>query len=116
MIMNNTGRREFLGSRKNHFMFREDGLEVLRHKGCLSGLDGMELGNNARMTFLSICSMRWELMISGEPKVMPWNLYCFPSWSNCMVNSLKSMRMRPKVLSHSAPNTISQPPMLIANI
>jgi hypothetical protein len=32
-------------------MFREDGLEVLQHKGCLSFLYGMELGNNARMAF-----------------------------------------------------------------
>jgi hypothetical protein len=51
MIMNTMGRRESLGSGKNHLMFREDGLEVLRHRGCLSGLYGMELGNNARMTF-----------------------------------------------------------------
>jgi hypothetical protein len=51
MIMNTTGRRESLGSGKNHLMFREDGLEVLRHRGCLGCLYGMELGNNARMTF-----------------------------------------------------------------
>jgi hypothetical protein len=51
MIMNTTGRRESMGSGKNHLMFREDGLEVLRHRGCLNGLYGMELGNNARMTF-----------------------------------------------------------------
>jgi hypothetical protein len=50
MIMNTTGRRESLGSGKNHLMFREDGLEVLWHRGCVSGLDGMELGNNSRMT------------------------------------------------------------------
>jgi hypothetical protein len=36
---------------KNNLMFREDGLEVLRHKGCLNGLYGMELGNNIRMSF-----------------------------------------------------------------
>jgi hypothetical protein len=29
MIMNTMGRREYLGSGKNHLMFREDGLEVL---------------------------------------------------------------------------------------
>jgi hypothetical protein len=51
MIMNTTGRRDSLGSGKNHMVFREDGLEVLRHKGCLSCLYDMELGNNARMTF-----------------------------------------------------------------
>jgi hypothetical protein len=51
MIMNTMGRRESLGSGKNHLMFREDGLEVLWHRGCLNGLYGMELGNNSRMTF-----------------------------------------------------------------
>jgi hypothetical protein len=51
MIMNTTRRRKSLGSGKNHLMFREDGLEVLRHIGCLSCLYGMELGNNSRITF-----------------------------------------------------------------
>jgi hypothetical protein len=49
MIMNTTGRRKTLGSGKNHLMFREDGLEVLQHRGCLSCLYGMELVNNTRM-------------------------------------------------------------------
>jgi hypothetical protein len=51
MIMNTMGRRKSLGSGKTHLMFREDGLEVLRHRGCLSCLYGIELGNNAKMTF-----------------------------------------------------------------
>jgi hypothetical protein len=51
MNMNTTRRRESLGSGKNHLMFREDGLEVMRHKGCLSGLNGMEFCNNAKMSF-----------------------------------------------------------------
>jgi hypothetical protein len=51
MIINTTGRWEYLGSGKDQVMFREDGLEVLRHRGCLSCLYGKELGNNARMTF-----------------------------------------------------------------
>jgi hypothetical protein len=51
MIMNTTRRRESLVSGKNYLMFREDGLEVLRHRGCRSCLYGMELGNNAWMTF-----------------------------------------------------------------
>jgi hypothetical protein len=33
------------------FLSLIDGLEVLRHRGYLSCLYGMELGNNARMTF-----------------------------------------------------------------
>ena len=32
-------------------MFREDVLEVLQYRECLSFLYGMELGNNARMKF-----------------------------------------------------------------
>jgi hypothetical protein len=43
MIMNTTRRKESLGSGKNHLMFREDELEVLRHIRCLSGLNVMEL-------------------------------------------------------------------------
>jgi hypothetical protein len=39
------------GEWKNHLMFREDGLEVLRHRWCFSFLYGMEFGNNTRMTF-----------------------------------------------------------------
>jgi hypothetical protein len=71
MIMNTMGRRESLGSVKNKFMFGEDGLEVLRHRGCLSGLNGMESCNNVRMTFFEQFSMRWELMVSRELTVMP---------------------------------------------
>jgi hypothetical protein len=51
MIMNTTGRRESLGSGKDHLMFRKDGLEVLQHRGCLYLLYDMELGNNTRMNF-----------------------------------------------------------------
>jgi hypothetical protein len=50
MIMNTTGRRESLGSGKEHLMFRKDGLEVLRHRGCLYSLYGMEFVNNTTMT------------------------------------------------------------------
>jgi hypothetical protein len=51
MMMNTTGRRKSLGSGKKHLMFREDGLEVLWHRGCLNYLYGIELGNNSKMTF-----------------------------------------------------------------
>jgi hypothetical protein len=54
MIMNTTGRRESLGSGKDHLMFRKDGLEVLRHRGFLCCLYGMELGN-ARYQIYKIC-------------------------------------------------------------
>jgi len=57
--------------------------------------------------------MQWELMILGEPVVMPWNLYFCPFCLNCMVKSLKSMRMGPRVHNHSTPRTMSQPPMSI---
>jgi hypothetical protein len=49
--MNTVGRRESLGSGKYHLMFRNEGLEVLQHWGCLCFLYGMELGNDTRMTF-----------------------------------------------------------------
>jgi hypothetical protein len=32
-------------------MFIDDGLEGMMHRGCLSGVNGMELCNNYRMTF-----------------------------------------------------------------
>jgi hypothetical protein len=51
MIINNTGRMKSLGSGKNNLMFGEDGLEVLQHRGCLSGVNGMELCNNSKITF-----------------------------------------------------------------
>jgi hypothetical protein len=57
MIMNTTERRESLGSGKDQLMFRKDGLEVLRDRGCLYCLYGMELGDNTRMTFLRSFSM-----------------------------------------------------------
>jgi hypothetical protein len=51
MSMNNTGRRKSQESGKDHLMSREDGLEVLQHRGCLCFLYGMDLGNNTRITF-----------------------------------------------------------------
>jgi hypothetical protein len=51
MIMNTIRRRESLGSGKDQLMFRKDDLEVLRDRGCLYFLYGMELGDNTRMTF-----------------------------------------------------------------
>jgi hypothetical protein len=43
MMMNTTVRRKSLGSGKNCLIFGYDGLEVRRHRGCLSGVNGMEL-------------------------------------------------------------------------
>jgi hypothetical protein len=51
LIMNTMGRRKSLGSGKISLMFEEDELEVKRNKGCLSGLNVMELCNNVGMTF-----------------------------------------------------------------
>jgi hypothetical protein len=51
MIMKTMGRRESLGRGKDQLMFRKDGLEVLRERGCLYFLYGMELGNNTKITF-----------------------------------------------------------------
>jgi hypothetical protein len=52
MIMNTTGRGKSQGNVKNKLMFGEDGLEVRMHRGCLCGMNEMELCNNSRMTFL----------------------------------------------------------------
>jgi hypothetical protein len=51
MIMNTMGRGKSMGSGKNSLVFGYDRLEVMMHGGCLNCLNGMELGNNARMTF-----------------------------------------------------------------
>jgi hypothetical protein len=51
MIMDTTRRGKFLGSGKNNLVSGEDRLEVAMHRGCLNGLDGVELGNNSKMTF-----------------------------------------------------------------
>jgi hypothetical protein len=50
MIINTTGRKEASGSVKDQLMFRKDGFKVLRYRGCLCCLYGMELGDNTRMT------------------------------------------------------------------
>jgi hypothetical protein len=50
-IMNTIGRRVALGSGKYHLMFRKESLEVMRDRGCFCFLNGMELGNDTRMTF-----------------------------------------------------------------
>jgi hypothetical protein len=50
MIMDAMGRGKFLGSGKNNLVSGEDRLEVGMHRGCLNGLNGVELGNNSRMT------------------------------------------------------------------
>jgi hypothetical protein len=51
MIMHTMRRRKSFGSGKKNLMFGDDGLEVKRNKGCLIGLNGMELCNYSRMTF-----------------------------------------------------------------
>jgi hypothetical protein len=45
--MNTTGRENSLGSGKKGLMFGDNVLEVRMHRGCLSGVNGMELCNNA---------------------------------------------------------------------
>jgi hypothetical protein len=75
MIMNIVGRGKSMGSGKNSLVFGEDRLEVRMHKGCLNCLNGMELGNNARMTFFEDI---FHSMGTDDLRglfVMPWNLY-----------------------------------------
>jgi hypothetical protein len=51
MIMGTTGRGNSMGSVKNILVSGKYILEVKVHRGCLNDVNGMELGNNARMTF-----------------------------------------------------------------
>jgi hypothetical protein len=50
MIMNSTGRGNYIGSVKNSLVLGKYRLEVRMHNGFLNYLNGMELGNNANMT------------------------------------------------------------------
>ena len=74
MIMESMGRGEFFGDGKNNLVAREDRLEVGMHRRCLNNMNGVKLGCNSQMTLLRRFSMQWELMILGEPVVIPWNL------------------------------------------
>jgi hypothetical protein len=80
MIMNTVGRGKDMGNGKSSVVFRKYRLEVKMHKGCLNCLNGIELGNISKISFLRIFSFQWERMISGDPIVIPWNLYC---WLSC---------------------------------
>jgi hypothetical protein len=51
MIMNTSRRGNSMGSGKNNLVLGEDRLEFMMHRGCLNYLNGMELGNDAQMTF-----------------------------------------------------------------
>jgi hypothetical protein len=51
MIMGTTGRGDSMESVGDSLISREYRLEVKVQKGCLNDMNGMELGNNARMTF-----------------------------------------------------------------
>jgi hypothetical protein len=57
MIMNATRSEKSMGSGKNGLVLGEDRLEVKMHRGCLNCLNGMELGNNAQMTFFKELSI-----------------------------------------------------------
>jgi hypothetical protein len=116
MIMNTIGRRNSLGSSKNILMLGEDGLEVKRNIGFLGDVNGMELCNNVGMTFFEEFFHTMGTNDLMGTFLISWNLYCWHSWLNFMVNSLKSMRMVSRVLKHMTPNTMSQPPMSIAKI
>jgi hypothetical protein len=46
------GKGEVHGEWKKKLMFGDDGMEVRIHKECVSGVNGMMLCNNVRMTFI----------------------------------------------------------------
>jgi hypothetical protein len=50
MIMDSMGRGMFFGSGKNNLVEGEDISKVEMHIGCLNNMNGVDLGNNARMT------------------------------------------------------------------
>jgi hypothetical protein len=50
MIMDSMGKGKLFGSGKNNFVEGEDTLEVGMNRGCLKSMNGVELGNNYRMT------------------------------------------------------------------
>jgi hypothetical protein len=52
MIMNITRRRKSLRGGKSIWMCGKDSLEVRMHRGCINGLNRMELRNNIRVAFL----------------------------------------------------------------
>jgi hypothetical protein len=51
MVMVVAGGGKALGSLENNLVLGKDRLEVGVHRGCLNCLNGMELGNDTRMTF-----------------------------------------------------------------
>jgi hypothetical protein len=51
MIMGVVERGKSMGSVRNILVLGDYRLEVGTHQGCLNYLNGMELGNNAKMTF-----------------------------------------------------------------
>jgi hypothetical protein len=52
MIMNTTRRRKSLRGGKNNLMCGKDSLEVRMHRGCLNGLNRMDLRNDTGVAFL----------------------------------------------------------------
>jgi hypothetical protein len=77
--MVSTGGEKALGILENIRMVGNDILKVRVYQGCINYLNGMELEMMQEWIFLSKFSMQWELMIFGDPVVMPWNLYLCPS-------------------------------------
>jgi hypothetical protein len=51
MVMVALGGGKSLGSLENSVMLGNDRLKIMVQRGCLNCLNGMELGNDARMTF-----------------------------------------------------------------
>jgi hypothetical protein len=51
MIMGAARRGKSMWTIKNSLVLGENRLEVRVHRGCLNGMNLMELGNYARMTF-----------------------------------------------------------------
>jgi hypothetical protein len=116
MIMESMGRWKLFWSDKIKFVVGDDRLEVEMKKRFLNNMNGVELGNNSKKNFFE------NIFDAMEPDDLrgtccdALELICCPSCWNCMIKTLKSMRMGPRVHNHSTLRKMSQPPMYIENI
>lgn len=93
---------------------------------CISGWIWIEVGLKAWMALNWVITPWWllfinfsilcELMIEGAPTWSPQRVCVWLFCLKLIYNSWKSIMIRPSVRSHSAPKTMSHPPMLMENM
>jgi hypothetical protein len=88
MTMESTRKEKLFGSGKNNLVVGEDILEVGMHRGCINNMNGVEMGNNARMTlFEEIFHAMGTDDLRGTCCDALELILLSPCW-NCMVKSL----------------------------